>query len=76
MGERRVRINRLCNRVGLVLALPLAAFGAYLYFQARGIADFDDRSEMIGAALAFPLAAGIVYLVARVVGWVFAELVD
>lgn len=76
MGERRVRINRLCNRVGLVLALPLAAFGVWLYFRAQGIADFDDRAEMTGAALAFPLAAGIVYLVARVTGWVFAELVD
>jgi hypothetical protein len=76
MGERRVRINRLCNRVGIVLALPLAVFGGYLYFQGQGITDADDRAEMIGAALAFPLAAGIVYLIARVAGWVFAELVD
>lgn len=76
MGERRVRISRLCNRAGLGLAAPFLALGVYLYFVSRGIADFDDRAEMVGAALAFPLAGGIVYLVARVTGWVWAELVD
>jgi hypothetical protein len=76
MAERRQRINRLCNRVGLALAVPLIAFGGYFYLQARSIADFDDRAEMVGAALAFPFAGAVVYLVCRVAGWVWAELVD
>ena len=76
MGALRRQINRTCHWAGFLLALPLVALGVYLAIEGRGIVDADDRAEMIGAALFFPFMGAAVYLGARVVGGVSAEIVD
>jgi hypothetical protein len=76
MGELRKRINRVSHWTGLLLAVPLVALAAYLVIEGRGIVDPDDRGEMIGAALFFSLVGALVYLLARTVGWISAEIVD
>ena len=76
MGALRRRINRVSHWTGLLLGLPLVGFAVYIAISGRGMTDPDDRAEMIGAALFFSIVAPLVYLVARTVGWISAEIVD
>jgi hypothetical protein len=76
MGALRRRINRVCHWTGLLLALLPLVLAGYLLVEGRSIVDPDDRNEMIGAALFFSFAGALVYLVARTVGWISAEIVD
>jgi hypothetical protein len=76
MGALRRRINRVSHWTGLPLGLPLVAFAVYIAIGGRALTDPDDRAEMIGAALFFSFVAPVVYLLARAVGWISAEIVD
>lgn len=76
MGALRRRINRVCHWTGLFLALIPVALALYLLIEGRGLVDPDDRAEMIGAGLFFSFVGALVYLVARTVGWISAEIVD
>jgi hypothetical protein len=76
MGELRRRINRASHWTGLLLALIPIALAAYLLIDGYRIIDRDDRNEMIGAALFFSFVGPLVYLLARTVGWISAEIVD
>lgn len=76
MQERKNRINSVCQWIGLAIAVPLLGAGLCLAVQAQTIADRDERHELFGAAAVFPFAAIVLYLLARVVGWVVAELAN
>jgi len=47
-----------------------------MYVQSWGIAGYDERMEMQGAATFYGVATMICYLASRAVGWFVAELVD
>jgi hypothetical protein len=71
------RINTICHRTGLALALvPLAMVAWVAAASPRRNGNPDDRSEVIGSLLFLCFAACVAYIVPRVIGWVTAALVE
>lgn len=71
------RINRVCHRTGLVLALiPLAIAAWVAATSPDWKADPDDRNEFIGGLLFLCFAALVAYIVPRIIGLVTAALVE
>ena len=71
------RLNSICHRIGLVLALVPLALAAWLAATSPDWnADTDDRNELIGGLLFLCFVALVAYIVPRIVGWVTSALVE